>query len=222
MNLTRMGYEVRTAPNGRVGLALLESFSPDLVVLDVLMPEVGGTEFAQRVRSMPQHRTLPIIMLTALTEESDEIRGLTAGADDYMTKPFSVKVLEARIAALLRRSRALEGQSERSGERGGERLRSGPIEMDLGTHEAFVSGEDMHLTVTEFRLLAALLQGAGRVLSRKALIEAAMGPGVTVTERTIDVHVTSLRKKVGESNAGMIKTVRGVGYRVTNGRHEAD
>lgn len=205
-NLKRSGYEVNVANNGREALGLIDRWRPDLVVLDVMMPEVNGIEVAHRMRDDRAMAEIPVVMLTALTDEDDEIKGLEAGADDYLTKPFSIKILMARIEALLRRSGT---KSTRQG-----RLAIGPIAVDMDTHRATVSGRAMKLTVTEFRLLAALLTADGKVLSRASMITEAMGHGVTVTERTVDVHITSIRKKLGE-HANMIETVRGVGYRCT-------
>ncbi len=205
-NLKRAGYQVRTAATGREAMAAIAARVPDLIVLDVMLPEMPGTAVASQVRSNPETAHVPIIMLTAKSQEADEVVGLAAGADDYVTKPFSVKVLAARIAALLRRaSRPTGGQKE---------LRLGALTLNTDTHEASVDGEPVRFTLTEFRILSALVQAEGRVLSRAALMSKAMGPGVTVTERTIDVHVTSIRKRLGD-HAGLIRTVRGVGYRAT-------
>jgi len=209
LNLTRQGYDVATAADGRSGLAWIKDWSPDLVVLDVMMPELSGTEVASRVRSDPATAGIPILMLTAKGEEIDEVVGLTVGADDYVTKPFSVKVLMARIEALLRRA---AGSTESEG----ATLRAGPVSLNMETHDVSVDDRPVKLTLTEFRLLAALLEARGKVLSRQDLMNDAMGPGVTVTERTIDVHITSIRKKLGE-HAGMVQTVRGVGYRISLG-----
>ncbi len=205
-NLHRAGYETRVAPNGRVALDLAATFKPDLIVLDVMMPELSGVEVAERLRRDKTTARIPIVMLTARTDEVDELKGLASGADDYVTKPFSMKVLEARIEAVLRRA---EATAVPSGV-----LRAGPLTLDPDAHEVQLDDAPIKLTVTEFRLLAALIEAEGRVLSRQTLISRALGPGVTVTERTIDVHVTSIRKKMADK-AGMIRTVRGVGYRLT-------
>lgn len=205
-NLTREGYTTRVVHNGKDALQAVAEFSPDLVVLDVMMPGLTGTEVAKRLRRSGQHAAIPIIMLTAKSAEQDELQGLEAGADDYITKPFSVNVLAARIEAVLRRVEAPTDEKPEVHE-------FGPIRIDTTVHEAKVDGETLTLTVTEFRVLRALVDASDRVLSRQALIEIAMGPGVTVTERTIDVHVTAIRKKLGE-HAGLIKTIRGVGYRL--------
>lgn len=206
--LGKAGYQTAVAATGRAALDAVASRRPDLVLLDIMLPELSGTEVAARLRTNPQTADLPIVMLTAKGEEVDQIVGLTVGADDYIPKPFSMKVLLARIEAVLRRS----GRSSAPAE---QRLLSmGPVQVNLETHEASVDGELVKLTLTEFRLLASLIQASGRVLSRGVLMSKAMGPGVMVTERTIDVHVTAIRKKLGPASP-IIKTVRGVGYRAT-------
>jgi DNA-binding response OmpR family regulator len=206
-NLQKAGYDTSAAGTGRQALDVVASKPIDLIVLDVMLPELSGTEVASRIRTNPATAHIPIIMLTAKAEEIDQIVGLTVGADDYVTKPFSSKILLARIDALLRRSvRPASGSANV--------LRLGPIEINMDTHQVLVDAEPIRLTLTEFRLLAALLQAEGRVLSRQMLMSRAMGPGVTVTERTIDVHMTSIRKKLGD-HAPIVRTVRGVGYRTT-------
>lgn len=205
-NLTKAGFDVATAHSGRQALQQLSARAPDLVILDVMLPELSGTEIASRIRSNPATASIPILMLTAKTDEVDQIVGLTVGADDYVTKPFSMKVLLARVEAILRRSTRPGADRKR--------LVLGPIEIDIETHETFVDGEPTRLTLTEFRLMTALLQAGNKVLSRASLMGKAMGSGVTVTERTIDVHITSIRKKLGD-HAGIIRTIRGVGYRAS-------
>jgi DNA-binding response OmpR family regulator len=197
---------VTTVHSGRAALDAVSTANPDLIVLDVMLPELSGTEVASRIRSNPATASVPIVMLTAKGEEVDQIVGLTVGADDYIPKPFSMKVLLARIEAVLRRAGRVSVEQRL--------ITLGPIEINLEMHEVYTNGESIKLTLTEFRLLAALVQANGRVLTRQALMARAMGPGVTVTERTIDVHITSIRKKL-DRQAGMIKTVRGVGYRAT-------
>lgn len=204
MNLNRSGYQTSVAVDGRAALQIASSRRFDLILLDLMLPELTGTEVAQRLRANPATAHVPIIMLTARGEEVDQLVGLALGADDYITKPFSVKVLLARIEAVLRRASTPRTESQR--------LTLGGVEINLETHDVTVGGEPIKLTLTEFRLLAALAQASGRVLSRSNLISRAIGPGITVTERTIDVHMTSIRKKLG-SHADMIRTVRGVGYR---------
>lgn len=205
-NLRRAGYEVATAHTGRAALDYVAEKSPDLVVLDVMLPELSGTEVASRIRSNPATASLPIVMVTAKGEEVDQLVGLTVGADDYIAKPFSTKILVARIEAVLRRSG--------SPSQAGKTLSMGPIAVHTDTHEVLVDGEPVKLTLTEFRLLTALINAGGKVLSRSVLMARAMGPGITVTERTIDVHITSVRRKLG-AHAGIVKTIRGVGYKAT-------
>lgn len=212
-NLRRAGYDVLTASNGRTALDSIIETKPDLVVLDVMIPELSGTEVASRVRSNPLTASTPILMLTAKGSESDQVVGLAVGADDYMPKPFSMKVLLARVEALLRRAGRTTTEHKS--------LELAGVRLDLETHEAFVHGELVKLTLTEYRILATLLLGQGRVLSRASLMSKAMGPGVLVTERTIDVHVTAIRKKLGDQ-ADLIKTVRGVGYRAIADDSESD
>jgi two-component system phosphate regulon response regulator PhoB len=206
-NLRKAGFDIAVAFTGRQALESVARRAPDLILLDVMLPELSGTEVASRIRSNPQTASIPIIMLTAKSEEVDQIVGLTVGADDYIPKPFSMKVLTARVQALLRRvSRSHAGDAT---------LRFGDLSINLETHEVLLADEPVKLTLTEFKLLAALAQESDKVLNRQRLIAKAMGAGVTVTERTIDVHMTSIRKKLGAAS-GIIKTIRGVGYRLTN------
>jgi two-component system phosphate regulon response regulator PhoB len=206
-NLRKSGYEVTLASNGRSALEYIAQKAPDLVILDVMLPELSGTEVASRIRSNPSTATLPIIMVTAKGEEVDQLVGLTVGADDYIAKPFSVKILQARIEAVLRRTKPVGSV--------GKVISLGPVSINLESHEATVESDVLKLTLTEFRLLSSLVAAQGKVLSRSVLMSRAMGPGVTVTERTIDVHVSSIRKKLGKY-AGLITTVRGVGYRMVS------
>lgn len=209
-NLQKTGYRVSIARNGRSAVDMASSGAPDAIILDVMLPELSGTEVARRLRTNPVTATVPILMLTAKSEEVDQVVGLTVGADDYVTKPFSIKVLLARLEALLRRSLP----TGTTGPSANRSLSLGELAMNTETHEAVVSGESVKFTLTEFRLLAALLQAQGKIMTRSVLMARAMGPGVTVTDRTIDVHMTAIRKKLGAS-ASLIKTVRGVGYRAT-------
>lgn len=205
-NLKKAGYDVAVAHTGRQALDHVLEKSPDLVVLDVMLPELSGTEVASRIRSNPSTSSIPIVMVTAKGAEVDQLVGLTVGADDYIAKPFSTKILLARIEAVLRRT----GGAQKAG----QSFTMGGIEVHTDTHEVTVDGEHIKLTLTEFRLLATLIAAAGKVLSRSVLMSRAMGPGITVTERTIDVHITSVRRKLG-SHAGVVKTIRGVGYKAT-------
>ncbi|MGD8454036.1 MAG: response regulator transcription factor [Phycisphaerae bacterium] len=202
-HLKREGYDCRLAGDGQEALTETQRRLPDVVVLDRMLPKVSGDDVAMRLKSDPRSASVPIIMLTAKAEETDELVGFALGADDYIRKPFSIKLLLARIAAVLRRREATNEPSEV--------LTGGPITLDRGRHDVTVDGESVALTATEFRLLGALMSARGRVLSREQLIDSVLGFGVAVTHRTIDVHVAALRKKLA-AGAGWIQTVRGVGY----------
>ncbi len=205
-NLRKAGYRADVAADGNAGLKRAMDERPDLVILDVMMPHLSGLQVARLLRTDPKTTSIPILMLTAKGEETDQIAGLQVGADDYVTKPFSMKLLLARVEALLRRNR-----SQSAAEDTKDVLTLGPVRLDLSNHEAWVGGKPIKLTLTEFRLLAALLRKPGKAIRRADLMYSAMGPGVLVTARTIDVHMAAIRKKLGESG-GMIRTVRGVGY----------
>ena len=208
-NLQRNGYDVLCALNGTEALELAQKHLPDLVVLDLMLPGIDGTEVARRLKSDARTASMPIIMLTAKGEETDVVVGLTLGADDYVTKPFSMKILLARLSSVLRR--AEQAASAESAEAG--ILKAGPLTIDTSKHEVFVNGEPARLTLTEFKLLTALVNARGRVLTRDQLMDKAMGSDVFVTDRAIDVHVTAIRKKLGAAN-WLVHTVRGVGYRL--------
>lgn len=206
-NLNIVGHRADVVHNGLEAIEAARREKPDLIILDIMLPEVDGLEVAKQLKAADETAQVPIIFLTAKSSDDDQITGLDLGADDYVTKPFSVKVLLARVEAALRRN----GQAENNGST--SILEIGPVRVDTELHEVAVDNEHVSLTLTEFRLLAALMAGPGRVLSRRGLIADAIGPGITVTERTIDVHVAAIRKKLGE-HGSMIKTVRGVGYRI--------
>jgi two-component system phosphate regulon response regulator PhoB len=208
-NLTRGGYEVVTSHNGAEALELVRREPPDLVVLDLMLPGLDGTEVARRLKADSRTANVPIVMLTARSEETDVVVGLTLGADDYVTKPFSMKILLARINTVLRRGEQPDAAA--AGE--GGTLRAGPLLIDASKHEVTVDGEAVRLTLTEFKLLSALVAARGRVLTRDQLMDKAMGTDVFVTDRAIDVHVTAIRKKLG-SASWLVHTVRGVGYRL--------
>lgn len=207
-NLRRAGYRTDTAADGHVGLQKATDERPDLIILDVMMPQLSGLQVARLLRTNPKTSGIPILMLTAKGEEADQVAGLQVGADDYVTKPFSMKVLLARVEAMLRRQR---GAAAAAAE---DILELGPVKLDLTNHDAWVSGKPVKLTLTEFRLLAALLRKPGKAIRRADLMYSAMGPGVLVTARTIDVHMAAIRKKLGDAGM-MIRTVRGVGYLIT-------
>jgi len=203
-NLEKEGYDVIVATDGEEGLLQIDERLPDLVLLDWMLPKVSGIEVCRRIRGRPESRNLPIIMLTARGEESDRIRGLDTGADDYLTKPFSMTELTARIRAVLRRIRP--GLAD-------DRVGHGDIIIDRVAHRVKRSGKEVHLGPTEFRLLDHFMRHPGRVFSREQLLDAVWGSDVYVEARTVDVHVGRLRKAldVGDS-ANPIRTVRSAGY----------
>jgi two-component system phosphate regulon response regulator PhoB len=203
-NLKLAGYEVVLARDGSDGLRQAQLKLPDVVILDLMLPGIDGLEVCRRLRSDSTTQSLLIVMLTAKAEESDQIVGLSMGADDYVTKPFSVKVLLERIKALERRSKAPAVGSETVSCHG--------VTVDLRSHTATAADEPLRLTLSEFRLLEALVRQPGRAFTRNELITAALGDDAMVLERTIDVHIRALRDKLGPC-AELIETVRGVGYR---------
>jgi DNA-binding response OmpR family regulator len=204
-NLTKAGYLVLTAKDGETGLAMARRHAPNLVVLDVMMPGLDGLEVCKRLRAETSTSGVPILMLTAKAEEADRVLGLELGADDYLTKPFGLRELQARVKALLRRSDA-QGASP-------EVVRAGKLVVDASRRTVTAAGKDVALTATEFNLLRALAERRGRVISREDLISLARGEDVAVVDRTVDVHVAALRRKLGKLGE-MIETVRGVGYRL--------
>ncbi|MBX3422127.1 MAG: response regulator transcription factor [Pirellulaceae bacterium] len=205
-NLQALEYEVSHASNGPEGLELAQRNLPDVVILDVMLPGIDGLEVCRRLKSAPEIQLTKILMLTAKGEEGDQLVGFNVGADDYVVKPFSVRILMERIKALLRRV----GQDEPIGDEGV--IICGPIKIDRLKHRVQVNGEAVELTASEFRLLDSLISQPGRVFDRQELIELALGSDSLVLERTVDVHVRSIRKKLG-ALAECIETVRGVGYR---------
>jgi two-component system phosphate regulon response regulator PhoB len=203
-NLEKEGYRVSVAGDGEEALMRLEETPPDLVILDWMLPRTSGIEVCRRIRSRPESRNLPIIMLTARGEESDRIRGLDTGADDYVTKPFSMTELTARVRAVLRRIRP--GLAE-------DRVRHGDLVVDRVAHRVRRGGREVHLGPTEFRLLDYLIQHPGRVFSREQLLDAVWGSDVYVEARTVDVHIGRLRKALNkEPEPDPIRTVRSAGY----------
>lgn len=210
-NLEREGYEVLVAHDGLDGLRQAQIKLPDLIVLDLMLPGKSGLEVCREVRAGSRTRSIPIIMLTARAEETDELIGLTLGADDYVTKPFSVKVLLQRIKNELRR------RQERDAEPADALIESQGVAIDRNGHRALLHGKELPLTPTEFRLLETMLRQPGRAFTRFDLMDAALGEHALVLERTIDVHIKSLRKKLGPA-ADLIETVRGVGYRFRSDR----
>jgi len=199
------GYAVAVAHDGIGGLREARASAPDLVILDLALPGLDGIELCRRLRAEPGTASIPVIMLTARVEETDRIRGLDTGADDYVTKPFSVKELVARVRAVLRRTQPTDGEDEV--------LRSESVEVDLAARRVHVGGQEVALTRKEFDLLTHLMRNRGRVVTRNRLLEHVWGydhPGET---RTVDVHVRQLRKKLGAPAGDLVETVVGVGYR---------
>jgi DNA-binding response OmpR family regulator len=204
-NLEKAGYEVFKAHDGRDGLNQAQLRLPDIIVLDVMLPVVDGLEVCRQLRASQENRSAQIIMLTAKAEETDQLVGFSVGADDYVVKPFSVRVLLERIKALRRRRTDVAEQDIDS-------IVCQGVTLDRKRHRAVVGNRNLDLTRSEFKLLETLIRQPGRAFDRSELIDAALGEDTLVLERTIDVHIRALRKKLDEQ-ADLIETVRGVGYR---------
>lgn len=203
-NLSREDFETRIAVDGEDALLKTQEFHPDIVILDWMLPKVSGIEVCRRLRQNPDTRNLPIIMLTARSEETDRIRGLETGADDYLTKPFSTAELIARVKAVLRRIRPALVEDV---------VEHGDLKVDRTAHRVWRGDQEIHLGPTEFRLLDHLIQHPGRVFSREQLLNAVWGSDVFVEVRTVDVHVGRLRKALTKFNHDdPIRTVRAAGY----------
>lgn len=204
-NLEEAGFEVAEARDGEDALISVRERCPDLIVLDWMLPAVSGIEVCRQLRRRGETRDVPVIMLTAKSEETDRIRGLDSGADDYLTKPFSPKELIARIRAVMRRTRPAVSA---------ENLKFADIEMDLAAHKVTRAGKATHLGPTEFRLLRHFMEHPGRVFSREQLLDSVWGHDVYVEPRTVDVHIRRLRKALTASGYDkLVQTVRGAGYR---------
>jgi two-component system phosphate regulon response regulator PhoB len=203
----REGYETVVAQDGAEGLRKAQTLLPDVVLLDVMLPGLDGLEVCKALKAGDRTRDVPVVMITAKSEESDQLLGLNLGADDYVTKPFSNKVLLAKVKAILRR---VEAKADT-----GDVIEHDGVKIDRVRHRVLVHGTEVELTPTEFRLLECLLRQPGRAFSRHQLMDAAIGEGQIVLERTIDVHVKTLRKKLTAAGGSpeLIETVRGVGYR---------
>ena len=203
-NLSSAGYAVSKAMTAEDGELLLSEDLFDLLILDWMLPEISGIEFCARLRRANRSPQLPVLMLTARGEEADKVRGLTAGADDYVVKPFSVPELLARVKSLLRRA---------SPERVADTLSAGDIRLDRAAHRVSRGGREVAIGPTEYRLLEVMLESAGRVLSRSQLLDRVWGTTAEIDERTIDVHIGRLRKVlVRGREADPIRTIRGAGY----------
>ena len=204
-NLEREGYLVDCVETGEEAIERATAIRPDGILLDLMLPGVDGIEVCRELRKNPDTRTIPIIMMTAKGEEADVVSGLEVGADDYVPKPFSTKVLIARLRALLRRT------AEKKDEEAGEVIRRGTFVLDLGRREASIAGKPLDLTFTEFEILRLLAKRPGWVYSRSRIVNEIKGSDYPVTERAVDVQIVGLRKKLGD--ADLIETVRGVGYK---------
>jgi len=207
-NLAREGFQVICTDRGERALEIVREQRPDLIVLDLMLPGMDGLEVCRHLKGDAETADIPIVMLTAKGEETDVVVGLEMGADDYVTKPFSPRVLGARLKAVLRRPAGAPRDSEQT-----TALRIGPIRIDPDRHEVRVNRDAVDLTATEFKLLHLLARRCGRVFTRQQIIDALHEGFAAVTDRSVDVQVVSLRRKLG-SAGGMIQTVRGVGYRL--------
>lgn len=206
-NLRADGHEAEVVRTGAAGLTRVKSWKPDLILLDLMLPDIAGSEVARLLRESEPRRT-PIIMVTARGEESDRVKGLELGADDYVVKPFSVKELLLRIKAVLRRQ-----DDEPKGEL--KKLAKGAIQLDVERHEVLVSDQAVVLTALEFRLLKTFLERPGRVQTRETLLSDVWGIDADITTRTVDTHIKRLREKLGPAG-DVIETIRGVGYKLTS------
>ena len=205
-NLEKSGFRVEEATDGQEALTRIAETTPDLVLLDWMLPAMSGLEVCRQIRRRPATRDLPVIMVTARTEDQDAVRGLNTGADDYITKPFSTEALIARMRALLRRAGSVPAKSA---------LAFHDITMDLGTHRVTRNGRALHLGPTEFRLLEYFLQHPRRVFAREELLDAVWGKDIHVEPRTVDVHIRRLRKAInGPDELDLVRTVRAAGYAI--------
>jgi len=210
-NLGLAGHEVLAADRGEAGFAMAHEKRPDLVLLDLMLPDVSGLEICRRLKSHPSLRAIPVVMLTARSEEIDRVVGFELGADDYVVKPFSVRELVLRIAAVLRRPQVAAGPTDEQGE-----IHFGHLRVDRGAHRAWVDEQEIALTPLEMRLLCTLYQRRGRVQSRGTLLDDVWEASPENNTRTVDTHVKRLREKLGLAGA-YVETVRGVGYRFADG-----
>ena len=203
-NLEKQGFRVEEATDGQEALTRIAEVQPDIVLLDWMLPVMSGIEVCRQIRRSPSTRDLPVIFLTARTEDQDAVRGLNTGADDYITKPFSTEALLARIRALLRRANAVPAKGQ---------MTFHDISLDLAVHRVMRNDRRIHLGPTEFRLLEFLMQHPRRVFTREELLDAVWGPDIHVEPRTVDVHIRRLRKAInGPDELDVVRTVRTAGY----------
>ena len=205
-NLSKEGFRVRVARDGDAGLQEARRYRPDLILLDLMLPGVDGLEVCRRLKRDDELATIPVVMVTAKSEESDVVTGLEMGADDYLAKPFSPRELLARVRAVLRRGQAAQEHEQ-------ARLDLGGVVLDRVRHEITVDGKVVEFTRAEFRLLWALGSSPGRVFARDELVEYITGGEVYISDRNVDVHISAVRKKL-EPYTDLVKTVRGVGYKI--------
>ncbi|MFO0875166.1 MAG: response regulator transcription factor [Phycisphaerales bacterium] len=210
-HVQREGMTARHVASGRVALERVRSERPDLIVLDLMLPDLDGLEVCRRLKQNVDTRSIPIVMVSAKGEEADIVAGIELGAEDYVTKPFSPKVLMARMKNVLRRR---EGAGQAANAEGRISLAGGALVVDPARHVVMANGEPVELTLTEFGLLHFLVQRPGFVRTRDQIISAVHGKSTVLSSRTVDVHITALRRKLGELGR-MVETVRGVGYRLS-------
>ncbi len=210
-NLAKEGFAVVSVSSGEEAIRAARKDKPDVIILDLMLPGISGLDVCRRLKEDPETARIPIIMLTAKTEDADVVLGLELGADDYVTKPFSPRVLAARVRAALRRRTAADEPNV------GGTVNAQGISLDPDRHEAFLDGAPLALSVTEFQILEFLARNPGRVFSRSQIISAVKGSSYPVTERSIDVQILSIRKKLGD-RAEVVETVRGIGYRMRDER----
>ena len=209
-NLLKEGYQVAGVASGEDALTAVADKTPDLVLLDIMLPGLDGLSVCRRLKGDPRFASIPIIMLTAKGEEPDVVSGLNMGADDYVTKPFSPKVLLARVQAVLRRAESATDQPAE--DQSLEVVETGELTIHLGRHEVSVAGQPVDLTATEFKLLHFLAKRPGWVFTRQQILDGVHGDNYAITDRAVDVQIVGLRRKLGGAGAS-IETVRGVGYR---------
>lgn len=205
-NLEKEGFEVATVANGLNAVSEVERLMPSVILLDWMLPEVSGIEICKMIRSKPDIKNIPIIMLTAKGQEEDKVRGLGVGADDYVTKPFSVPELMARVKTNMRRAPLFEEKDKI--------IVFDDITMDLSERKVFRNGHQLHLSPTEFRLLKMLIKEPGKVFSREVLLKSVWGENIFVESRTVDVHIRRLRKSLNQYGPDYIRTVRANGYSI--------